>query len=158
MFRHRLLPLSHLLPANNLYALARGAFFAVIPLELAVVSTHGDESTAAVTHAFIGVCAWLLVLSQQFHAWAHRTKGRVPRWVEALQRAGVLISRDMHRAHHKMPYNNNYCIVSGLWNKLLDDNKVFDIVEMVVFFVFGVRPRSWGAPTVEWMEKKKEEG
>lgn len=139
-------------PANNLHALARAVAFAVVPLELAVGTDGG-----AAAHAFIGVCAGCIMLSQQFHAWAHGAKGRVPRWVEALQGAGVLISRDMHGVHHRVPYNNNYCIVSGVWNRVLDEYSVFEGVEMVVFFRFGVRPRSWGETAEEWREEEGEE-
>lgn len=138
-------------PANNLHTLARAVAFAVVPLELAV----GNGGAAA--HAFIGACAGCVMLSQQFHAWAHGARGRVPAWVEALQGAGVLISRDMHGAHHREPYNNNYCIVSGVWNRVLDEHKVFEAVEMVVFFRFGVRPRSWGETAEEWRDEEEED-
>ena len=37
-----------------------------------------------------------------------------------LQDAGVLISRKAHGAHHKAPFEGNYCIVSGWWNPVLD--------------------------------------
>lgn len=137
--------------ANNLHALARAIAFAVVPLELAVGgSGNGNGKAVAAAHAFIGVCAGCIMLSQQFHAWAHA--GKVPRWVGALQGAGVLISRDMHGAHHRVPYSSNYCIVSGVWNWVLDEYRVFEVVEMVVYFRLGIRPRSWGETAVEWRE------
>ncbi len=36
------------------------------------------------------------------------------------QGAGLLISRKAHGAHHRAPFEGNYCIVSGFWNKVLD--------------------------------------
>lgn len=93
------------------------------------------------------------MMSQQFHAWAHGTKSRLPPVVVALQDAGVLVSRAEHAAHHRPPYNSNYCIVSGVWNGPLDEWKVFEAMEMVVFFRFGVRPRSWSVPELGWKEE-----
>ncbi|KAJ6837652.1 fatty acid desaturase 4, chloroplastic [Iris pallida] len=145
-------------PANNLHALARAVALAVVPLELAVgAAVPPSSAAAAAAHAFVGACAGCIMLSQQFHAWAHGAKGRVPHWVEALQGAGVLISRDMHGAHHRVPYNNNYCIVSGVWNPLLDEYRVFEAVELVLYFRFGVRPRSWGETAKEWKEEEEED-
>lgn len=70
----------------------------------------------------------------------------------ALQDAGVLVSRSKHAKHHRSPYSNDYCIVSGMWNEVLDGMKVFEVLEMVLFFKLGVRPRSWVDPSIEWME------
>ena len=42
------------------------------------------------------------------------------RLLQPLQDAGVLISRKAHGAHHKAPFEGNYCIVSGWWNPILD--------------------------------------
>jgi ubiquitin-conjugating enzyme E2 variant len=92
------------------------------------------------------------VLSQQFHAWAHEKRRRLPPGVEALQDAGVLVSRAQHAAHHRQPYNTNYCIVSGMWNGLLDRYKVFEALEMVVYFRTGIRPRSWDETDASWKE------
>ncbi|BFG29527.1 hypothetical protein CerSpe_158010 [Prunus speciosa] len=71
----------------------------------------------------------------------------------ALQDLGILVSRSQHAAHHQKPYNNNYCIVSGVWNRFLDKHKVFEELEMMLFLKQGVRPRSWNEPTSEWTEE-----
>lgn len=131
--------------ANNLHALARATTFVVIPMDFAI----GDT----VVHAFVGVCAGCIMFSQQFHAWAHATKSRLPPAVLTLQDAGLLISGVKHGAHHRAPYNNNYCIVSGVWNQFLDEHKVFEAMEMVVFIKYGVRPRSWSEPNSNWAEE-----
>ncbi|WZZ23329.1 hypothetical protein YC2023_124716 [Brassica napus] len=68
------------------------------------------------------------MFSQQFHAWAHGTKSKLPPLVVALQDMGVLVSRKQHGEHHRAPYNNIYCIL-------------------------GVRPRSWSEPNSEWTEE-----
>ena len=126
-------------PCNNLHALARAA----------ALSAAGAPPAA---HAFAGAFAACVVLSQQFHAWAHETRRRLPPGVEALQDAGVLVSRAQHAAHHRQPYNTNYCIVSGMWNGVLDRYRVFEALEMVVYFRTGIRPRSWDDTDASWME------
>ncbi|KAJ8437699.1 hypothetical protein Cgig2_030721 [Carnegiea gigantea] len=122
--------------ANNLHVLGQVITFTVLPLDLLV---HDPTQLA-----FIG---------QQFHAWAHSTKSKLPKIVVVLQDLGVLVSRSQHADHHKPPYNSNYCIVSGVWNKFLDENKIFEILEMVLFFQFGLRPRSWNEFGLEWTEE-----
>lgn len=136
--------------ANNLHALGRAVALAMLPLDLA----PGD----AVVHAFAAACGGCIMFSQQFHAWAHGTKSRLPPLVVALQDAGVLVPRGAHAAHHRPPYNGNYCIVSGAWNGFLDHHRVFEALEMVIFFRFGVRPRSWTEPGLEWTEAEDGDG
>ncbi|PUZ50396.1 hypothetical protein GQ55_6G055700 [Panicum hallii var. hallii] len=135
-------------PCNNLHALARAAGLALAPAD-AALSAAGAPAAA---HAFAGAFAACVVLSQQFHAWAHEKRRRLPPGVEALQDAGVLVSRAQHAAHHRQPYNTNYCIVSGMWNGVLDRYRVFEALEMVVYFRTGIRPRSWDDTDASWME------
>ncbi|OWM63910.1 hypothetical protein CDL15_Pgr006172 [Punica granatum] len=130
--------------ANNLHALARAVAFSVLPIDLLC-----NDPTMLGFVAFFSGC---IMFSQQFHAWAHGTKSRLPQLVVALQDAGILVSRAQHAAHHRPPYNNNYCIVSGVWNTFLDEMKVFQALEMVLFFKFGLQPRSWDEPSSEWTE------
>lgn len=129
--------------ANNLHALARIITFTVLPINL--IDSHDP-----VFLGFVGSFSGCIMFSQQFHAWAHGTKSKLPRLVLALQDAGVLVSRSEHAEHHRQPYNNNYCIVSGVWNQFLDRHRVFETLEMILFFKLGVRPRSWSDPNHEW--------
>ena len=131
--------------ANNLHSLARMVTFVVLPIDLVF---HDP-----IVQSFVGVCAGCIMFSQQFHAWAHGTKSRLPSLVVALQDGGVLVSRSQHGAHHRPPYNNNYCIVSGVWNEFLDKSKAFEAMEMILYFKLGVRPRSWSEPSSEWIEE-----
>ncbi|XP_059290961.1 fatty acid desaturase 4, chloroplastic-like [Lycium ferocissimum] len=131
--------------ANNLHELTRGVTFTVLPINL-LCNNH-------TILAFVGVFSGCVMFSQQFHSWAHGTKSKLPLIVLALQDAGILLSRSQHAAHHRPPYNKNYCIVSGLWNQYLDRYKVFELLEMIFFFKLGVRPRSWSEPDSEWTEE-----
>ncbi|KAM4092472.1 hypothetical protein ACJW30_06G041900 [Castanea mollissima] len=130
--------------ANNLHALARAVTFTVLSMDLVV--------NDPIFHAFVAVWSGCLLFSQQFHAWAHTTKSRLPPLVIALQDMGLLVSRSQHAGHHIPPYNNNYCIVSGVWNEFLDKRQIFKALEMIFFDKLGVRPRSWSEPSSNWTE------
>ncbi|KAH7292937.1 hypothetical protein KP509_28G004200 [Ceratopteris richardii] len=130
--------------SNNIHALARPAAFTIAPFLLLPGNAALDS--------FVAVFLACVVYSQQFHAWAHSKKKDVPEIVTKLQNAGLLVSRKMHGAHHRPPYNANYCIVSGLWNPLLDGNRVFSRLEKMIFSVWSVRPRSWTETSREWLQ------
>ncbi|KAL0302048.1 UNVERIFIED_CONTAM: Fatty acid desaturase 4, chloroplastic [Sesamum radiatum] len=124
--------------ANNLYIPSAAVTVVFTPLN--VVSA--DPALLG----FAGVFAGCIMFSQQFHAWAHTPKGKLPPLVVAIQDAGIIVGRAQHAAHHRSPYNSNYCIVSGVWNRFLDRSKFFVAAEVAVFRVVGVRPRSWSEP------------
>ena len=73
-----------------------------------------------------------------------------------VQSAGLLISRKAHGAHHKAPFEGNYCIVSGLWNSALDQNGsdqgFFRRLEKWIAARTGVEPRCWYEPKYELEE------
>jgi ubiquitin-conjugating enzyme E2 variant len=85
---------------NNLHALARAVVLVLIPVDAALSA----RDAPAAAHAFFCAFAAFFLLSQQFHAWAHERRRRLPPGVEALQAAGVLVSRAQHAAHHRQPY------------------------------------------------------
>ncbi|KAL6765118.1 Kua-ubiquitin conjugating enzyme hybrid localization domain-containing protein [Haematococcus lacustris] len=106
-------------------------------------------------NTFMSTFIFLVCMSQQFHAWSHMKKSALPPLVVALQDAGILISRKMHGAHHRAPFECNYCIVSGLWNPLLDRSGFFPALERVVLAQTGVEPRSWHPPEHDWKELER---
>lgn len=103
---------------------------------------------------WLSTATFFTVMSQQFHAWSHMKKTELPAPVIALQDAGLLISRKAHGAHHKAPFEGNYCIVSGFWNPILDaegaDSGAFRRLERLVHSATGVEPRCWNEPAYEW--------
>lgn len=78
------------------------------------------------------------------------------------QDAGLLISRRAHGAHHKAPFEGNYCIVSGVWNEFLDDGGsdqgFFRQLERVVYSWTGVEPRCWSEPNYELFDGYYKDG
>ncbi|OEL18576.1 Fatty acid desaturase 4, chloroplastic [Dichanthelium oligosanthes] len=135
--------ITRLEPCNNLHVVA-GAVAVALPAAGAALSVRGSPAAA---HAFACAFAACIMLSVQFHAWAHERRSRLPLGVAALQDAGVLVSRSQHAVHHRPPYNSNYCTVSGMWNPVLDGCKVFEAAEKVIYLATGVQPRSWGMKT-----------
>jgi hypothetical protein len=57
----------------------------------------------------------------------------------------------MHGAHHKPPYDVNYCIVSGLWNPLLNETAVLKRAERLIYSQWHVAPRAWSETSHEWL-------
>ncbi|KAL6544461.1 hypothetical protein OROMI_023323 [Orobanche minor] len=102
---------------------------------------------------FIGVFAGCSMFSIKFHIWAHLPKKKLPPLATALQAAGILIRQSQHIPHHRPPYNSTYCTVSGICNRVLDEWKVFVGMEAALFYLTGVRPRSWSEPVCEWIPK-----
>lgn len=95
---------------------------------------------------FWAVFSLLVPLSQQFHAWSHLRKSEVPGPVRVLQDLGVLVSCKVHGAHHRPPFEGNYCIVSGLMNGPLDRSGFFALLDRTVYGLTGVAPRCWSFP------------
>ncbi|KAF4346432.1 hypothetical protein G4B88_003629 [Cannabis sativa] len=96
-----------------------------------------------IIHGFVGVFFGCVIFTQQFHVWAHGAKNQLPPLVVALQDLHILVGRSQHEAHHRPPYNCNYCVISGFWNAFLDKNKIFKALEKLLFLKFGVKPNSW---------------
>mmetsp|Transcript_25823 Transcript_25823/g.43306 ORF Transcript_25823/g.43306 Transcript_25823/m.43306 type:complete len:347 (-) Transcript_25823:132-1172(-) len=101
---------------------------------------------------FLAVFSTMVILSQQFHSWAHTRKSQLPAPVIALQDAGVLVSRKAHGQHHRLPFDGNYCIVSGLWNNALDKNGIFRDWEAAIYEKTKVEPRCWNEPDYKWVK------
>lgn len=69
-----------------------------------------------------------------------------------LQDAGLLVSRRMHGAHHRAPFECNYCIVSGVCNGVLDSSGFFVRLEHWIAARTGVEPRCWHEPVYNYQE------
>ncbi|KAJ9568056.1 hypothetical protein OSB04_004022 [Centaurea solstitialis] len=129
------------------WALAKRRFFINLH-DPARVITHVVPPMNLMWHdqpavmGFVGVVGWFLLFSAQIHVWAHVSKSKLPGIVVALQDAGVVLAPTPHAVHHRS-FNRSYCIVTGVWNRVLDECKVFEGLEKVVLLVFGVEPRSW---------------
>lgn len=60
-----------------------------------------------------------------------------------MQQAKIFISPAEHYKHHRPPYKDYYCIVSGFWNPILDKSGFFRYLEKFIYANTNIKPRSW---------------
>eukprot|EP00177_Eucheuma_denticulatum_P006486 GFKZ01011804.1.p1 GENE.GFKZ01011804.1~~GFKZ01011804.1.p1 ORF type:complete len:314 (-),score=6.24 GFKZ01011804.1:44-985(-) len=119
--------------ANNLYRLT----IPTLPQLLWLLICGPDGPLTAAYGSFL---VWVVV-AQEAHRQAHMT--RAAGWVRRLQDWGLIVSRGAHLRHHSGGHGVCYCILSGVWNKWLDESKVFRWWEGVVWGLTGVEPICW---------------
>jgi ubiquitin-conjugating enzyme E2 variant len=61
-----------------------------------------------------------LHVMQMAHLWAHLPPERVPGFVRILQKTRVLLSKPQHDLHHTVPYDKDFCIMTGICNRPLN--------------------------------------
>ncbi|KAL6538386.1 hypothetical protein OROGR_012374 [Orobanche gracilis] len=127
-----------------------GIVYTLAAVTTAAVTPFNAFSDDPVLLGFVGVFAGCSMFSIKFHAWAHLPRKKLPPLAAALQDAGILIRMPQHMPHHRPPYNSTYCTVSGFWNRVLNESKAFAGLEAMLFYLTGVRPRSWSEPVSEW--------
>ena len=98
------------------------------------------------SHLFVAYLGMIgtLHLMQMAHRWAHIPSEELHPVVRALQRAKLLISKDIHDSHHVDPFDKNFCIMSGLFNWPLNwvvrKTSRFSHAWIGVFFVASLIP------------------
>jgi hypothetical protein len=97
---------------------------------------------APVTSAAIGLVAGTTHYGN-FHNWSHMRTSKIPAVGKALQKVGLAIGKREHGQHHGMPWNSDYCIVSGIMNKPLDAIEFWPKYEKLVHRVTGKEAESW---------------
>ena len=70
------------------------------------------------------------IATNQFHKWAHMPSP--PAGVRALQRLGVILSRESHLVHHAAPFRTYYCITTGWLNRPLQRARAHETVERLL--------------------------
>jgi len=100
---------------------------------------------------FVAALAWSMLaaasLANQNHQWSHMPAP--PRWVSALQRAGLILSPARHARHHRSPYTGAYCVTGGWLDRALDAAGFWRALERAITCATGAMPRSeslWSAP------------
>ncbi|KZV16489.1 fatty acid desaturase 4, chloroplastic [Dorcoceras hygrometricum] len=140
ILRHHRQPwvLAHRHFATNIYVQGAAATILFTP-----VNVFSDDLNLLAFTSVFGCCGFL---SQQFHAWAHRPRQKLPPLVAALQDWGIILAPSHHAGHHQSPFDKKYCIVNGICDWILDKSRFFSGIEVVLFHMLGVRPVSWGEP------------
>ena len=54
------------------------------------------------------------------HRWSHMSKTKRGNLISTLQKIGICLKPNEHLVHHKSPYLQNFCIMSGIFNPLLN--------------------------------------
>lgn len=78
-----------------------------------------------------------------FHNWSHMRDSQVPAIGKFLQKAHLAIDKKTHGQHHGLPWNSDYCIVSGLMNKPLNAIEFWPRYERAVYKITGKEAESW---------------
>jgi len=111
--------------------------FGIVPMAMI------NALTGPLVSLFFVVFCMVEIMSQEFHKWSHMTKSQCPGWVNALQDVGLTVGRTPHAMHHLAPYEGNYCIISGIWNKPLDQSGIFRWMEHMIYNINGVESNAW---------------
>ncbi len=111
----------------------------VIPLLAAAFAIPLSEPWGRMAAVYLVSFCLCGLPTNQVHQWAHMPQP--PRWVDWLQRRGLLLSRESHARHHAAPYVVNYCITTGWCNALLTRLDFFRRLERLVTRVTGLPAR-----------------
>ncbi|MFM8190282.1 MAG: fatty acid desaturase CarF family protein [Pirellula sp.] len=98
------------------------------------------HSTAGVFALTFGVAFCIFAIpTNQIHQWAHMPQP--PRWIQILQKTGLILTKEEHARHHKLPYSGHYCITNGFCNRWLEAFGFFRFLEKIITSLTGVPPR-----------------
>jgi hypothetical protein len=75
------------------------------------------------------------------HRWAHAGR-EAPLLARLLQRSGLILSPRHHHAHHRAPFDRDYCIVNGWCNALLRAISFWRGMEWLIARLTGATPRA----------------
>ncbi|MEW6282081.1 MAG: fatty acid desaturase CarF family protein, partial [Candidatus Eremiobacterota bacterium] len=117
-----------------------GKFIAPAAVASAAINPH-----YAVQAAFLAFSLGSY-LAQGSHRWTH-TKD-VPAIGKFMQKVGLAQGKKSHAIHHRMPWDDHYCIVNGMWNPLASKIDLWRRVENFYYKAFGAEPKSWRDPGV----------
>ena len=84
-------------------------------------------------HCYLALCVCLPGV-QMTHRWAHMPRRRRGALIRALQSCHLLVSQEHHDAHHRPPYDRNFCILTGWSNPCLN----------ALLCVVGPHSKAWG--------------
>lgn len=100
----------------------------------------------------VGQVSFLMFFGTHFHRLGHRqSKSRL---VRLLQKGHLLITPKYHARHHSGAHDDNYCVVNGWMNPILDRTGFWRGLERVVHALTGAVPRESEG---EWTARYRED-
>lgn len=91
---------------------------------------------------FIASMVWFVMLTNQFHKWAHLDEQDTPPLIAFLQKSRLILSRPHHQIHHTPPYHSYYCITTGWLNWPLHVTRFYRGLERAITATTGLLPRA----------------
>jgi ubiquitin-conjugating enzyme E2 variant len=116
-----------------------------IPTALICVLTpldvSGFESLAVFMVVSLGSMIFWVMMTNQFHKWAHLEEDEIPAWLKVLQRMHMVLPPAHHQIHHAAPFDTYYSITTGWLNWPLAKIGFYRHAERLVTALFGLIPR-----------------
>lgn len=116
-----------------------------VPVALMCVLTPldlpGFVSPAVFAVTSLGSMIFWVMMTNQFHKWAHLDEAQRPSWLRVLQRLHLVLPPEHHQIHHKAPFDTYYSITTGWLNWPLAKIGFYRHLERLVTAVFGLIPR-----------------
>lgn len=97
--------------------------------------------TAPVAQLMVYIMILLFTNGTEIHKQAHRKKHSF--LVSWMQRLGFFLNSHRHLKHHTSCHNSDYGIINGWSNNVLNKLKVWQLLDLGVWQVFGLFPRNW---------------
>ncbi len=112
----------------------------ILPVFIYLLLKIPDSSFIAFTSFTFAIVAFLTVLTNQFHKWAHSDS--TYKWVRFLQKNKIILEPSHHKVHHTAPHKTYYCITHGWTNPILEKIDFFRKIEYLLAKI-GFKPSSY---------------
>jgi ubiquitin-conjugating enzyme E2 variant len=122
--------------ANCLVAVPFALGAAVIPLAI-----PGWEAIGLFVQLSITSMNLWVMMTNQFHKWAHQEPGELGPLLVFLQRKRIILDPQHHQRHHTAPFTTYYCITHGWLNWGMHQIQFFRHLERLVTAITGAIPR-----------------
>jgi plasmanylethanolamine desaturase len=121
---------------NCLISIPVAAMCLMAPLHIS-----GFESLAYFLMVSNGSMIFWVMMTNQFHKWAHFERHELPAIVVTLQDMRLILHPSHHQIHHTAPFDRYYCITTGWLNWPLSKIRFFKTLEKILQRTTGMIPR-----------------
>ena len=103
-----------------------------LPVVVATATMPMDSPASITSQAFLLFTALGVLMTNQFHKWAHQDAAEVPAAARFAQRMRLVLHPEHHRRHHTAPFDSHYCTTTGWLNAPLQRIALFRRVEGLI--------------------------